>query len=195
MLTRKGIHMKIIADEKYIDFMNNTVTPALASRCRSGYFPVDEHTSLYYEYYLADHANGSIVISHGFAESLEKYKEVTYYFLLNHYHVFLIDHRGHGHSSREEEDISKVHVSHFSDYAADLHSFLQTIAFPVSGKLPFYLYAHSMGGAIGALFLETYPNFFSKAVLSAPLLRMNTGSIPAWTAFLISAVMKQVGKG
>ena len=34
------------------------------------------------------------------------------------------------------------------------------------------LYAHSMGGAIGALVLEQYPELFDCAVLTSPMLKM-----------------------
>ena len=34
-----------------------------------------------------------------------------------------------------------------------------------------------MGGAIGAKFLEDYPEYFDRAVLSSPMLEINTGKI------------------
>lgn len=34
------------------------------------------------------------------------------------------------------------------------------------------LFAHSMGGCVGALYLEKYPETFKKAVLSSPMMRM-----------------------
>ena len=40
------------------------------------------------------------------------------------------------------------------------------------GRRPLYLYGHSMGGAIAALYLEKHPEVFTKAVLSSPMIEM-----------------------
>ena len=52
-----------------------------------------------------------------------------------------------------------------------------------------------MGGAIGTLFLERYPNYFDAAVLSSPMLEINTGSTPAPIAKLIANLYDIIGKG
>ena len=44
-----------------------------------------------------------------------------------------------------------------------------------SGEQKLFLFAHSMGGAIGADFLEEYPEYFNSAILSAPMFQVNTG--------------------
>ena len=40
------------------------------------------------------------------------------------------------------------------------------------------LFCHSMGGAIGVRYLEEFPLTFDAAILSAPMLGMNTGKYP-----------------
>lgn len=125
---------------------------------------------LYYETYRPSNARGAIVISHGFCESAEKYKEVIYYFAKAGYQVYLAEHRGHARSLRETDHPNMVHILRFTDYVEDLHTFISKIVIPSSGGLPLYLYAHSMGGAVGALYLETYPDTFQKAVLTTPML-------------------------
>jgi lysophospholipase len=46
------------------------------------------------------------------------------------------------------------------------------------------LFAHSMGGAIGALFLEKYPSYFKAAVLSSPMIKMRCGRMPDWLVWI-----------
>ena len=41
-----------------------------------------------------------------------------------------------------------------------------------------YLYCHSMGGCVGTLFLERYPHYFKKVVLSSPMLALNWNKLP-----------------
>lgn len=179
-------------------YMNKHALPYLNGISTTGYLAVPDHPEskgVYYEYYRAKDAKGTIVISHGFSESAEKYKEVIYYMVSSGYSVFIIDQRGHGRSLRVSSHPNKIHVEHFGDYVSDLHLFVEKIVKPRTAGLPLYLFAHSMGGAIGALYLETYPNDFQKAVLSSPMLRINTSIFPETAALLIARSMVKQGKG
>ncbi|MBD5549217.1 MAG: alpha/beta hydrolase [Lachnospiraceae bacterium] len=169
----------IIPDKQFKTEMAQTVLPYLQSICQSGYISVTESGGrLYYETYRPAAPVGAVVISHGFCESAEKYKEVIYYFTLAGYEVYLAEHRGHGRSFRETAHPNMVHISDFNNYVKDLHTFLYKIVKPSSSGIPLYLYAHSMGGAIGALYLETYPDTFDKAILSAPMLAISMCPFP-----------------
>ncbi|MCM1189895.1 MAG: lysophospholipase [bacterium] len=137
---------------------------------------------LYYELYPQTPAKGTIVICYGFTESCLKYHELIYYFHRQGYQAAVMDHRGHGKSLRETEDATVVHIGHFSDYVKDLHRFVVEAVKPISGEQPLFLYAHSMGGCVGAFYLEQYPEEFQRAVLNAPMLGLNMGSFPAWAA-------------
>ena len=55
------------------------------------------------------------------------------------------------------------------------------------------LYAHSMGGCVGTLFLERYPEYFSSAVLTSPMLRMTFGETPLWKVKLLMLASKVRG--
>ena len=128
----------------------------------------------------------NIVISHGYTESLEKYHEMIYYFLKSGYNVFGIEHRGHGRSgSLGVADKSQIYVNSFSDYIEDFKTFMDEVVVPNSNGMELYLYAHSMGGAIGSRFLEVYPQYFSKAVLNAPMMEVDTGNIPDFIAKVV----------
>jgi len=151
---------------------------------------------LYYELYPQKTDKGTIVISYGFTESCLKYHELIYYFFQQGYQVAVMDHRGHGKSLREVEDVTIVHIDLFSRYVKDLHRFVQNIVRPTAQDKPLYLYAHSMGGCIGAFYLEQYPEDFEKAVLNAPMLGLKLGACPAWAARILCdlKVMKGSGK-
>lgn len=169
----------LIPDARFGEIMDKKVVPYLASICRKGYMEIlPGGGSLYYEAYCPRGAKGAVVICHGYTESIEKYKEVIYYFVRAGYQVYLADHRGHGRSFRETAHPNMVHVNRFTDYVKDLHAFVTGIVQPSCGPLPLYLYAHSMGGCIGAFYLEIYPHTFQKAVLTAPMMGISVGMPP-----------------
>jgi lysophospholipase len=160
--------------------MQELVEPYLAERCRRG-----ELEGIYYEFYPQQEPRGTIVISYGFTESCEKYHELIFYMHREGYQVAILDHRGHGNSLREVSDPELVHVESFEDYVKDLHRLIEEVVMPQAKKRPLYLFAHSMGGCIGTLYLEEYPGVFQKAVLSAPMLGINNGNVPDWAAALL----------
>lgn len=47
-----------------------------------------------------------------------------------------------------------------------------------------------MGGAIGTLFLEKYPEVFERAVLSSPMLQVNFGKNPTWLVKVLMVLSK-----
>lgn len=83
-----------------------------------------------------------------------------------------MDHRGHGNSEREIEDLTIIHIDNFEKYVLDFHEFIEKIVF--KNYKDCYLYGHSMGEGIGAFFIEKYPDIFKKVVLTAPMIEMNT---------------------
>lgn len=201
-LTIDGYNISIIPEQDLSKVMDQQALPYLSGICKTGFVerPSYGNTAgenpkgLYYEAYLPENARGAVVISHGFCESIEKYKEMIYYFTQAGLQVYLADHRGHGRSLRDVSHFSKVHIRRFEDYVEDLHAFITQVVKPSCGDLPLYLYAHSMGGGIGALYLETYPDTFRKAVLNAPMLAIALGSVPELPAYFFGWLMVHIGK-
>lgn len=72
---------------------------------------------------------------------------------------------------------------------------MDKIVVPNSNNENLYLYAHSMGGCIGTLFLEKYPKLFKAAVLSTPMLSINTGNYKKNASKMMAAFMNITGKG
>lgn len=187
-----------ISENNYKEQMDSIVIPYIDGRMESGYIKGVDNVNIYYEKYKADDAKGNIVISHGYTESLEKYHEMIYYFLKSGYNVFGIEHRGHGRSgSLGVADESQIYVNSFNDYIEDFKTFMDEVVVPNSEGKDLFLFAHSMGGGIGTGFLESYPEYFDKAVLNAPMLEVDTGNIPDFIAKIVvkaAVLLGQDGK-
>ncbi|MEG1870697.1 MAG: alpha/beta hydrolase, partial [Peptostreptococcaceae bacterium] len=161
---------------------------------KSGYFKGQNNIDIYYEKYVVEKEGARIVISHGFCECLEKYKELIYYFVDRGYSVFGFEHRGHGRSGHLSKKYkSQVNIEKFDYYVEDLKEFIDEVVMEEGKDL--YLYAHSMGGAIGTLFLETYPGYFKRAILNAPMIKINTGNYSNYTAGILAKIYVAIGKG
>lgn len=187
--------MDMISEKDYRRRMDEEVVPFLQKSRYCGRFCPDGDGNLYYERYGGRQARGAVVIVHGFSESAEKYVEMIYYFLQAGYKVYVFDVRGHGRSARAVEDLCLIHIDRYEQYLSDLEYFVEKIVRKENLKLPIYLYAHSMGGGIGAAFLERHPDAFSKVVLSSPMLRPLTGEVPFGAARLIARAQVRAGKG
>lgn len=183
----------ILKEADFFKEMEETVLPYLAERRTALWIEREPGRKLYCERYLADEARGVAVLSHGFTETGEKYQENVYYFLQNHYTVYIPDHCGHGHSYRMTDDLCLVHVDRYERYVEDLLA-VARLAKEEQKGLDLYLYGHSMGGGIAAALLAKEPALFRRAVLSSPMIRPLTGGIP-WTLTRgILAVLRLLGK-
>ena len=106
--------------------------------------------------------------------------------------MYIPEHRGHGLSYRKTADKTLTHIDRFSEYADDFEIFCDTVRAETTGEI--YLYAHSMGCAIGMLFMERQPAFFKKAFLSSPMVVPNPGKVPLWLARLLMKIAVKTGK-
>lgn len=160
----------------------------------SGYIQGKNNVKLYYEKYIVLNEKGRVVLCHGYCEYIAKFTEMIYYFMKMGYSVYAIEHRGHGRSgSLSRVHKSQINIDKFEYYVEDLKMFLDKIV--VKDNTDLYLYAHSMGGAIGAMFLEKYTGYFKKAILSAPMLEIDTGKYPKWMSYCASCIYVAIGKG
>lgn len=160
-----------------------------------GYFMGKENLKIYYRSYEVKDSKGSIVISHGFCESIERYKELIKILNQNNFSVYGLDHRGHGKSGRLGIDDSQINVEDFNYYVEDLKTFLDSIVVHKLDGNKLFLFAHSMGGAVGSLFLEKYNNYFDSAILNAPMMQINTGNYPEIISKLVAKFMCFVRQG
>lgn len=177
-----------IDETNFANIMENEVEPFLEKMRKDNYFTSFDGNKIHYEAYIQNDAKANIVISHGFTESAEKFREMSYYFIKSGFNVFSLDHRGHGHSYRLRDKNETVDIDKFTDYVEDMHIFIQQEVKP-SADLPMYIYGHSMGGGIAAEYLQEHSDVFSKAVLSSPMICAQSGApVP-----LAKAMMKLLG--
>ncbi|NQZ82882.1 MAG: alpha/beta fold hydrolase [Colwellia sp.] len=157
-----------------------------------GEFTGVDNIRINYAYFTQKENKRGLVISPGRCESFLKYKELCYDFSRQGYNIYILDHRGQGTSQRILSNKHKGYVQHFDHYAQDLHTFISTVINSkkkqnVASKPP-YLLAHSMGGAIAIRMLELYPKSVCAALLSSPMVAINSGRIPSWlTGFLVKS--------
>ncbi|MDD5803028.1 MAG: alpha/beta hydrolase [Clostridia bacterium] len=193
--------MTIIEEKEYSELMKNEVEPYLDSRKQEQFVSETWHErknriisgKIHLQSYLADNPKGVIIISHGFTEGAPKYDEMIYYFLKAGYHVYMPEHMGHGLSYRLTEDPSLVHIDCWKRYAEDFLLICHEIKqkYP---DLPLNLFAHSMGGAIGAIAASFEPELFHKIILSSPMIRPLTGNVPWPLLVMIAHVQCLFGK-
>ena len=183
----------IIKEETFAKFMEDTVEPFLAGRRKELRITREADRELYCVCYDADDPKGTVVISHGFTETAEKYLEPIYYFVKHGYNVYQPEHCGHGRSYRLVEDLSLVYVDRYERYVNDLLAAAEEAkqAYP---QLPLFLFGHSMGGGIAAAALSRQPEMFARAVLSSPMIRPLTGTTPWPAAKFLAKLLCCMGK-
>ena len=186
--------MEIIQEINYDVTMKETVELYLKQRCKSGYTDSSDATGkLHVMRYEADTPKGVTMICHGFTESYPKYDELVYYFLQAGYHVYLAEHCGHGWSYRLTEDSSLVHIDTWKRYVRDFLKVCQ-MAKKEYPDLPFNLFAHSMGGAIGAIAVSWKPEWFAHVILNSPMIRPHTANVPWGISASVSTLQCLIGK-
>ena len=182
----------VLREAEYGRAMEETVAPALQAAREDGVFRGHDGGELRFHVFHAERPVGRVVVIHGFTESSEKYDEMSWYFLQSGWSVYLYDLRGHGRSVRAVPEKTLTHIDRFEEYVLDTECFLEQI---VPKDLPLFLFSHSMGGGVAALYLEKHPDVFRKAVLSSPMIAPSTGSYPAWVGKAICRFMILFGQG
>lgn len=189
-----GQAIRIPSEHEYAATMTESIEPELEKMRSIADIPVRGGT-LHAENYVIPSSDRGVLLLHGYTESAEKFREVAWCFIQAGFSVFSYDHRGHGQSLRQINDLSISHVDRFDDYIEDCETFVTTCVRPHLGEKPLYLYAHSMGGAIGAHMLVEHPNWFKKAVLTSPMIAPSSAPFPMWVGRLLAATMCMIGKG
>lgn len=183
----------ILHGKNYKEQMEKTVEPYLKRREKELWPEREAEKKIHCMRYRADCPKGVVMISHGFTETAEKYKEIVYYFLKAGYHVYLPEHCGHGYSYRMTEDLSLVHIDRYDRYVEDF-LFVCLRAKMENPSLPLFLFGHSMGGGIAAAAAAQRPDLFKKIVLSSPMIRPLTGRVPWHDARTIAAAFCKAGQ-
>jgi lysophospholipase len=136
---------------------------------------------------------GTIVVSPGRTEPIERYFETVEALTARGFAVLVHDWRGQGLSHRLLPDRLLGHARGSRDFLGDFSALLA--AFETRLPRPWIALGHSMGGCLTLLALASGQPGFSAAILSAPMLGLNTGAVPVGVARVIAAVLTAIGLG
>jgi lysophospholipase len=136
---------------------------------------------------------GSVIISPGRTESLEKYFETAGELSARGFNVLIHDWRGQGLSQRLLADRLRGHADGFDDFAADYAVLLDVYQDRL--PRPWIMLGHSMGGCLNLLTLARGEDRFAAAVLCAPMLRLNLSRANRVASGPLSRLFHSFGRG
>jgi lysophospholipase len=134
---------------------------------------------------------GSVVLSPGRTEPIEKYYEVVDELRARGFTVLVHDWRGQGLSARMLKDRMRGHAKGSEPYLADLDAVLA--AYDDRLPRPWVALGHSMGGGLTALALVKGETRFAAAALSSPMLGINLRGRSAPTVRFIAGLLGRLG--
>lgn len=140
---------------------------------------------------------GICLLLHGLTEYLEKYDETADELVARGFLVVSMDWRSQGASERHRSENRAGHVRSFDEYDSDMaaaaiqvEAMQKDRAAQGLAPLPVIVLAHSMGAHILLRFLHEHPRRFAGAVMTAPLLGVQTGKYSLeytrWVTFLLN---------
>lgn len=160
---------------------------------------VDEDVSIrigLFESLLSDdQTKGTIVLSHGYAEYMEKYAETVSDFLNLGYRVAMVEWRSHG-CSGGRSDIHRE-VLHFKDFdknISDLNIVMRDFVmqrFPP----PYFGVSHSMGGQINIRTAVLHQGLFNSLALSAPMIGLREHPLQISLLKAVTSINELFGLG
>ena len=144
--------------------------------------------------YPAANPRGSVVLSPGRTEPIEKYHEVIGELVSRGFTVLAHDWRGQGLSDRlAADDRRKGCANGWRPFLDDYSRILS--AYQARLPRPWIALGHSMGGGLTLLALVEGEGRFDAAILSAPMCDIDTGAIPPLLGRVLARLMTLVGRG
>ena len=138
-------------------------------------------------------ARGSVVLSGGRTEPIEKYYEVAAEFAARGFVVLAHDWRGQGLSQRLLPNRLLGHAAGAADFVTDYAALIA--AYEARLPRPWLAVGHSMGGCLTALILARGEPRLAGAVLSAPMLGLQTAPTPPPVTRLLAQTLTLLGRG
>lgn len=184
--------MTLINEQNYIKTMTEEVEPFLKSKRNDGGFLSFDGNRIRFEEYTHPEEKGAVIILHGFTESAEKMREVSYYFYNEGYSVYALDLRDHGKSFRTSDSAGRVDTDDFNKYALDLECLLEKVIKAENADREIFVFSHSLGSTVALLYMIKNPDSIKKAVLSSPMICGNMG-MPVPVAGTVARLLSSVG--
>jgi len=155
------------------------------------------HT-LRFGYVSPENPKAIVVGLQGLSEFTEKYYETARDILKMNMAFWMMDWQGQGLSERHLKNRHKRHSAGFEEDISDLHHFLtKYIKSPETNpnidNIPFVMLGHSMGGNIGLHYLHKYPDTFTCAAFTAPMIGMyDLRKIPEPFCLILTATLNKI---
>lgn len=137
---------------------------------------------------------GTVCVFQGRAEFIEKYFEVVGELRRRGFAVAILDWRGQGGSDRLFRSRLKGHVKDFADYEDDLARFMSDVVLPDCPP-PYYALGHSMGAPVLLKAATARGCWFSRMVLTAPMLKLAATPIPDGVVGTLTSALRLAGFG
>ena len=119
---------------------------------------------------------GIVQISHGMTEHKERYLDFMRYLSEHGYASVIHDHRGHGASIKDEEDLGYFYTDDPSAITEDLHQVTSYIK-KIWPDRPVILFGHSMGSLVARAYIKKYDEDISGLILCGPPTK-NPAAVP-----------------
>ena len=184
--------MELINEKDYKKIMAERVEPFLEKIRTNGFFESFDGKKIHFEAYKNENAKAVVLIIHGFTESAEKFREVSYYFYNEGYSVYAIDLRDHGKSFRTSQIPGTVETDDFHKYAEDISCLVEKEIKAQNEGKKIFIYSHSLGSTAALLYMLKNPMAVKKAVLSSPMICGNMG-MPVIIAGTVAKVLSAIG--
>lgn len=152
-----------------------------------------DHKRVRVAHWPLDGAKGTVLLFPGRTEYIEKYGITAAAFAKRGLAMMTIDWRGQGLSDRMLPDVRIGHVDTFTDYQKDVGTMMRA-ARALQLPRPFFLLAHSMGGAIG-LRATMEGLSVQAAAFTAPMWGIQIAAQLRPVAWTLSRLMPRVGQG
>ena len=107
---------------------------------------------------------GVVQFVHGMTEHKERYFDFMDFFLKEGYAVSIYDHRGHGESVLNKDDLGYFYDSNANAIVEDLFLVTNKIK-DMFSDVPIILFSHSMGSLVARNFLKKYDNLIDKLIV------------------------------
>ncbi|WP_376874234.1 alpha/beta fold hydrolase [Albirhodobacter sp. R86504] len=132
-------------------------------------------------------AKGTVFLLPGRTEYIEKYGDAVRQLAKAGFETLIIDWRGQGLSDRALEDPHKGHVNDMADYQTDLRA-MRSYAAGMRMQQPWFVLAHSMGGAIALRHLiDAEATETAGQAEAGPAFKAASFSAPMWGIALPAA--------
>ncbi|WP_214483484.1 alpha/beta hydrolase [Bacillus sp. SM2101] len=115
---------------------------------------------------LSEYRRGIVQIAHGMAEHIGRYDKFAQALVNEGYIVYGNDHRGHGQTANNEEDIGYFADRNGFDLVVEDMFYLTNLIKEQHEQLPIFLFGHSMGSFLSRRFIQLHGEEITGVILS-----------------------------